>query len=344
MRDGIENLSPSYFSLVMATSIVSIAGGLLGMIWLARCFFVVSLIAFVLLWALTALRVVFFPHRLLEDLRKHAVSPGYFTMVAGTAILGRQCVGGGVVDHPVLAGCLWIFALSLWLLITYAVFTAIIVCPHKPSVERGLNGVWLIAAVATQSISVLGTKIAVSFPLHGEMIMLVSLMFYLMGCMLYFNIIALIFYRMTFVDFPEDMTPPYWINMGATAIATQAGTTLVLDSGSSALVASLVPYLKGFTLFFWAAGTWWVPLLIALGVWTHVVKRVPLTYTPQVWGLVFPFGMYTASTDQLARVLGLDFLLIVPQVTIYFALLAWALAFVGLLRHLGKGLVFVPVR
>jgi tellurite resistance protein TehA-like permease len=35
-------------------------------------------------------------------------------------------------------------------------------------------------------------------------------------------------------------------------------------------------------------------------------KRFALTYDPQYWGMVFPLGMYTGSTFQLAK--ALDFL------------------------------------
>jgi tellurite resistance protein TehA-like permease len=113
----------------------------------------------------------------------------------------------------------------------------------------------------------------------------------------------------------------------------------MLQGERSRLLSDLLPYLKGFTLFFWAAGTWWIPLLIILGVWTYGVRRVPMTYSPQFWGLVFPIGMYTASTFQLGRATGSDFLSAIPEVSIYLALLAWSLTFVGLLRQLGSGLL-----
>src|SRR5690606_23214038 len=103
-------------------------------------------------------------------------------------------------------------------------------------------------------------------------------------------------YRFTFLPLASaNLTPPYWISMGAVAITTLAGANLLLSAGDSPLLEELRPFLKGFTLFFWAAGTWWIPLLVLLGAWRHLVRRLPLRYDPQYWGMVFPLGMYAAA-------------------------------------------------
>src|SRR3546814_2537032 len=63
----------------------------------------------------------------------------------------------------------------------------------------------------------------------------------------------------------EDLTPPYWINMGAVAISTLAGARLLSQSALSPIVGDLTSFVAGLTLFFWAIGTWWIPMLVALG-------------------------------------------------------------------------------
>jgi hypothetical protein len=84
-----------------------------------------------------------------------------------------------------------------------------------------------------------------------------------------------------FVWSRRSFRPPYWINMGALAITTLAGARLILSSKSWDVLHDLQPFIIGFTLFFWATGTWWIPLLVIVGFWRHVVQRVPLTYDPQ---------------------------------------------------------------
>ena len=106
--------------------------------------------------------------------------------------------------------------------------------------------------------------------------------------MFYIWIISLIFYRYTFLSFsPGDLAPPYWINMGAMAISTLAGAQLAQNASHAPFLAALLPFLKGFTIFYWATGTLWIPMLVALSIWQHLIKRFPLRYGPLVWERYF---------------------------------------------------------
>ncbi len=163
---------------------------------------------------------------------------------------------------------------------------------------------------------------------------------WLWGGMLYIWMISLIFYRYTFFRFsPDDLAPPYWINMGAMAVSTLAGTLLILNSPDAPFLGSLLPFLKGFTVFYWATGTWWIPMLVVLVLWRHLYKRFPLAYDHLYWGAVFPQGMYTACTFQLAHAMDLQFLYVIPRYFIYIALLAWLIVFIGLVRTMARAVL-----
>jgi tellurite resistance protein TehA-like permease len=269
VKEGIRGLFPGYFALVMATGIVSIACHLLEMELVAQVLFQFNKIVYALLWALILARLVFYSRRLAADLIDHARGPGFFTLVAGTCVLGSQFVL--LAGNHGAALALWGLGFILWHLLIYTFFTAATVKAEKPSLEAGINGAWLIAVVATQSISILGTLLASGLGAWKETLLFYALSMYLLGGMLYVLIMTLIFYRWLFYRLePQQMTPPYWISMGAVAITTLAGDTLILNAGQWGFLQELLPFLKGLNILFWATATWWIPLLALLGVWRHL--------------------------------------------------------------------------
>jgi tellurite resistance protein TehA-like permease len=161
--------------------------------------------------------------------------------------------------------------------------------------------------------------------------MFFAMVLWLGGAALYLFIMTLIFFRYTFVHMsPEDLTPPYWIDMGAMAISTLAGTLLIENAALSAVVTELVPFAKGFTLFFWAIASWWIPMLLILGAWRYLLCGVPFAYSPLHWGGVFPLGMYSVSTYHLAGMLQIPFLMPLSHAFMIIAFVAWLATFVGL--------------
>lgn len=331
---GVEGLSPAYFALVMATGIVSVASHLLGMSLIADVLFRLNIVAYLILWLLSLLRIALCRRQFLSDMVDHQRAPGFFTVVAGSCVLGSQFVL--ISDNYHAAVSLWVLGMILWVGLTYTIFTALTIKENKPPLSEGITGGWLLAVVATQSIAVLSALMSSHWeqPYRLETNFM-ALSMWLWGGMLYIWMISLIFYRYTFFKLsPDDLTPPYWINMGAMAISTLAGALLIMNSPDAPFLRSLLPFLKGFTVFYWATGTWWIPMLAVLAVWRYVFKRFPLKYNPLYWGAVFPLGMYTACTFQMAQAMDLEFLRVVPRYFIYIALAAWLLTFAGLIYTL----------
>lgn len=332
----IATLHPAYFSMVMATGILDVACRLVGIRLATEALYWINLGAYGVLGLATLIRVLAFPDRFLADCRDHQRGPGFFTTVAATCVVGVQVV---VLRQDVaLARTLWWLALGLWAISMYAIFSLLTVKEHKPSLEDGINGGWLTAVVATQALASLGVMVAPSlgFPPEAANFLLLSL--WLCGGMLYIWMISLIFYRYTFLRFrPSDLMPPYWINMGAMAISALSGALLVKAAPGSELLGSLLPFLKGFTLLYWATATWWIPMLFILGLWRHISRKVALVYDPLYWGGVFPLAMYTSATFRMSEALGLPFLKALPRVFIIAALTAWLLTFLGLALSLARG-------
>jgi tellurite resistance protein TehA-like permease len=335
----LAGLSPAYFGMVMATGIVSIAAHLLGMPDIAQALFRLNLVVYAVLWLLTVLRMVRYPRRFFGDMIDHLRGPGFFTTVAATSVLGSQFV---TLAADYRAGAvLWVVAIMLWIGLTYTIFASFTIKAHKPTLDQGISGAWLLAVVATQSIAVLSALLAahIDQPHKLEMNFL-ALSMWLWGGMLYIWMMSLIFYRYTFFPFsPGDLSPPYWINMGAMAISTLAGSLLIINAPDAPFLLSLLPFIKGFTVFYWATGTWWIPMLVVLALWRYAYRRFPMKYDPLYWGAVFPLGMYAASTDEMIVAMGFDFLAFLPLVFLYLGLVAWTAAFTGfvfdLLRRVG---------
>jgi len=332
---AVATMHPASFALVMATGIVSIACELLGVPGIAQPLLWLNIVFYAALWGLTLLRAIRFRERLLADVAHHGRAVGFFTMVAATCVLGSQ--GLIIRGAWVAAAALWVFGIVLWAVLTYTIFTVLTVKSDKPAFADGINGGWLIAVVAAQSVSVLGAQLAAGFGASAPDILLFCLGMWLGGGMLYIWIISLIFYRYTFFAMsPSDLAPPYWINMGAVAISTLAGTMLIGAAPHSSLLTDLLPFLKGFTLLFWATATWWIPMLVVLGVWRHVYRRFPLRYDPLYWGAVFPLGMYTVCTFRLAQAIEAPVLLPIARVFVLIALGAWVLTAAGLAREIAS--------
>lgn len=331
---GLADLSPAYFAMIMATGIVSLAAHLHGLRMIANLLFHLNVVAWAMLWLLNLLRMVRYPRRFFGDMIDHLRGPGFFTMVAGTAVLGSQFMI--LTTDYRLAMLLWAMAVGLWIGLTYTIFTAFTIKENKPSLDQGISGAWLLAVVATQSLAVLSALLATHTGQPWKLeLNFFALSMWLWGGMLYIWMASLIFYRYAFFRFsPGDLTPPYWINMGAMAISTLAGSLLIVNAPDAPFLHSLLPFLKGFTVFYWATGTWWVPMLLVLAGWRYLYKRYPLKYDPLYWGAVFPLGMYAAGTHEMAQAMALDFLAFVLPFFLYVALAAWTAAFVGLIRQL----------
>ncbi len=327
----MKNLPPAYFALVMATGFISIAAWNLQFFILSTGLFAFNLVAFAVLAALTVIRALRYPRLFLADLTDHRFAPGFFTAVAASGVIGAQFF---LLEHAAVAASVFLaLAVVLWLGVNHAVFLTLIVKRDKPPLGQAITGVWLVAVVATQSIAELASLVGRDTPLpHRLEFNFVALTMWLCGGFLYGWIVGLLLYRYLFLPvLPGDLSPTIWINMGAMSISTLAGARLIENAPEAPFLATMLPFLKGFTVLCWATATWWAPILLELSLWRHLIKRMPLAYDPLCWGAVFPLGMYSAATWQMAKALSLPFLDSLSWAVFWVALAAWSLAIAGMM-------------
>jgi tellurite resistance protein TehA-like permease len=333
----LAELSPANFAIVMATGILGLDAAYQGYGTLPLVMLALNAAAWLVIAVLTVGRLMRHRAACLADLRSHQRAPGFFTAVAGTSVLASQLIvpryGGA------LSLALACVAALLWVLLTYGILVTLTIQEDKPLLSEGISGSWLLMVVSTQSLAVLAALMAAHTPQPARLALnFGALALWLCGGMLYVWVISLIFYRYVFFRFaPQDLTPTYWINMGAMAISALAGTLLVLNAPDAPFLLELLPFLKGGTVLYWAVGTWWIPMLATLAFWRYVHSRYPLRYDTAYWGAVFPLGMYSAATHQMSIALGLRFMAPLARGFFYVALAAWLLAAVGLVRRLRNG-------
>ena len=323
----IGGLFPGCFALVMATGIISNTLYLESYGGLSDALFAVNAAAYLWLLLLSALRVLRFRSALWDDLTNPSLVFAFFTLVAASDVLG---LGLNLRGHGDAALFLWAFALAAWLLLIYLGF-AVLTFVNTAHGANVVHGGWLIAIVGTESLVILGTALAPGQGALASAIFVLTHMLWGVGLALYGIFITLFAYRIFFFDIrPDDVTPVLWIVMGAAAISINAGCMLVLTDSGVPFLTAMRPLIDGITLVLWAWATWWIPLLVLLGIWKHGMRGIPLRYTPMLWSIVFPLGMYAVASLRLSLAADFAPLRLVADTMIWVALAAWAATALGL--------------
>lgn len=325
----IRSLYPGYFALVMATGIVSNAALHLGQRRLSDLLLAVNLPAFGLLLVLLATRAIRFRRALWADLSEPRMVFSFFTIVAASDVLGLQLALRGCVEPAIV---LWLFALVAWVILSYLSFSVLTFMNAVGGADI-VHGGWLIAIVGTESLVLLGAPLAPHFGEFAPLTFVTIHALWGIGVVLYGIFITLFSFRLFFLRVePQDITPLFWVVMGAAAIAANAGSTLILSDPGMTFLLDLRPFMDGATLILWAWATWWIPLLVIFGVWKYLVRREPLVYHPMFWSLVFPLGMYTVATYRLSLAADFPPLQWIPAILLWIAFAAWLLTMLGALR------------
>jgi tellurite resistance protein TehA-like permease len=102
-----------------------------------------------------------------------------------------------------------------------------------------------------------------------------------------------------------------------------AGARILGLPAGLAAVKATAGFVEGFSFALWAFGTWWIPLLVVLGIWRRIRRRWPLSYEPALWSVVFPLGMYSVATLAFGQAAHLAFMAPLSRFVLWVALAAW---------------------
>ncbi len=331
----LKNLYPGYFVLTMATGIIGIGCNLLDLPYLSHLFYFLTVISWSIISLLFIARILLFPRAIWNDLMNPVLTFNFFTFVAGTSVLGLMLDLQGYELLPLLC---WVVAFGAWVLLLYASF-AVLTLLHGERKVNVVDGGWLVCIVGTESLVLLGLKIVPHIGNLDALMMLLIFMLWGVGIILYGIFVALFCYRIFFIEMKaEDFTPQMWVIMGAAAITANASSSLDMSAPVLVVLTEVHAFIDSVALLSWAWATWWIPLLVVISFWKHAVKKVPLSYEPRQWSVVFPIGMYTVAGFQLSLASEFEPLHQISHVMIWFAVVLWALLMVGLLSRIARGL------
>lgn len=337
IRAAVEGLTPGYFALVMATGIVSVGMELRGFRLLSVVLLWICGAAFVLLLGLTTWR--FLAHRpaVQDDFMDPRRAFGFFTLVAGTNVLGVRLGLEGLHSWAV---ALLVASGLVWVVLGYVVpWTAALGREQRPVVQSA-NGTWFIWVVASQSVAVGAASVEPVVATGRNLLALVAVLSWGIGVFLYAAAGILVTLRLMLYPFgPEDLTPPYWVSMGALAITVLAGARIV-EMANTPVVLVTRGLVAGLAVVFWGFATWLIPVLVAAGWWRHVVRGVPLRYEPTLWSVIFPLGMYAVAGIYLGRADQLPIVAWVGATWLWVAFAAWLITASAMVVHIGRHVIW----
>lgn len=320
---AVTNLNAGALSFVMGTGIVSTAlyvngAGIASVIllWVALVGFAVLVPAYG--WRMLRRR----QHFVADFLGPRAFA--FLTVAVSSNVLAARLVPDG---RTAVAGAFLAFGALGWLILDYGVPLALITTQKRePSLDQ-VNGTWFLWAVGSESVAVAAASLAGAT--QGHALAVVAGVCWAIGLIQYLLTAAIVLTRLlTRPVHPQGLMTSVWIFMGAAAITVLAAVRLTTLPADSTLLPR--PLLVGTAVVLWAFSSWLIPLLLALGVWRHVLRRVPLRYDVGWWNLVFPIGMYAVTTHELGRATATSWMTSAGRWEVWVAGVVWAVVFAAM--------------
>jgi tellurite resistance protein TehA-like permease len=290
---SISELDAGAFAFVMATGIVSVAASVEHLPVFSDVLLGLACAGWV------ALALALLPGRFGRP-RLQA-----FALVAATSVVGARLA---IAEVDVMPLVLWSCALLFW----------VVLLARRPSLDE-LGAGSLLLVVAIESLGALAALVAFR---RGPGFVVVGVAAWALGLAVYPLVLAAV------ARGRPRFEPELWIVMGALAIATLAGTELLLAARRLDTLGGLRQALPDIDLATWALAS-----ALVLPVLAGELRVRRWRYEASRWSFVFPLGMYATASGVLGHAEQMPFLTDIGGVAFGVAVAAWALTLLGLARR-----------
>ena len=357
---GVLNFTPSWFSVVMGTGIISILlhtapHKFPGMAIIGTVFYVANICLIVVFTTVTVARYAVFPWAVGRMLRHPtqslflgAIPMGLATIVNATVLIAVPTYGQWAKD---LAWALWWLDVLLTILSTFGM-PMVMFQMQEHSLES-MTGAWLLPIVPAVVAAASGGLVASTLPtMHALITLVVAYVLWGIGMSVSFMVMALYFHRLTVhhLPNPEVIVSAYLplgpCGQGAYGILqiAQSGKKVFNDtgfagdhgSGQLILVISTVV-----ALIIWGLGVWW----FVHGTICVVLRSKSSSFKPSIgwWGFIFPLGVFVAATIKLGDVIPSSFFAYLSLVLLALLFMLYiVVAFVTVKGALDGSLLIAP--
>jgi tellurite resistance protein TehA-like permease len=233
LREGVRDLNPAYFAVVMATGIVSQAMRLDGAARLSGILLGTGITAYLVLAAANGWRLARFRRQVYADARDPRRAFGFFTIVASSDVLAARLAGDG---HSAAAAVLLLTGGFSWLVLSYSLLLLMMSRTGPRRDLADVNATWFLWIVATQSVTVGITALQ---PASAGVLAVLAVACWGVGVVLYLLIAAMTMLALLASPVRAvELTPAFWVFMGAAAISVLAGARLLMLPASPLLTAA----------------------------------------------------------------------------------------------------------
>ena len=320
---------------------------------IAAAFYVLNILLFVTFTVLSVLRYTMYPWVLNRMIRHPTICMfcgtlpmGLATIIDATVVIAAPVSGPWIAELVLI---MWWFDVMLSILSCFGI-PFVMFHVHKLTLDT-MTAVWLLPIVPCVVAAASGGLVATLMgPSCAITVMAVSYMLWGVGMGLSFVVLSLYFHRLAVHDLPNsEVIVSAFLPLGPLGKGAAGLLQLALvghqvfpavnfaDTQLASTVVQVVSVVVA--LMMWGLGLWW----LLHGVFSLCARWFfgGLEFSLACWGLIFPFGVYTAATIGLASMIPSVFLAWLADVFIIVLVVLWCVVAAGTVRNAMNRTVFV---